>query len=236
MSMKLGLVLVPGLLCDEALWAPQVRALSDLADCWIPESLTENTMEGMAKKVLRDAPFERFALAGLSMGGYVCMQIMRQAPQRVLALALLDTRAVADTPEETQRRNDLVRLAQTARGFQPVTRRMLPLLVHPSRMDDAPLVDVVRAMAERTGVEGFVRQQQAIIGRADSRNVLKQVDVPSLVLCGRDDMLTPLVHHEQMAQTIPGARLVVIEQCGHVSSLERSDEVNEAMRAWLKRI
>ena len=104
------LVLVPGLLCDDTLFAPQVEALSDLAQCWVPGLLCEESMSAMARKVLRDVPFDRFALAGLSMGGYVCMEIMRQAPERVTGLGLLDTRAAVDAPEETRRRHDLVRL------------------------------------------------------------------------------------------------------------------------------
>lgn len=234
--MKPGLVLLPGLLCDAALWKPQMEALSAHAECWIPDSLSEDTIAAMANSVLRDVPFERFALAGLSMGGYVCMQILRQAPHRVQALALLDTRAVSDTPEETRRRHELVRLAQTARGFQPVTRRMLPLLIHPSRLNDVALVELVRGMAERTGVEAFVRQQQAIIGRMDSRSDLVKVRVPTLILCGREDELTPLSHHEEMARLVHGAELVVIDNCGHISSLERPAEVNAAMLRWLRRI
>ena len=234
--MRPGLVLLPGLLCDEALWAPQVSALSDLVDCWIPQSLSEDTIPAMAKHVLRDVPFEHFALAGLSMGGYVCMEIMRQAAHRVRALALLDTRAVADTPEETRRRHELVRLAQTVRGFQPVTRRMLPLLIHPSRLNDIALIEIVRGMAQRTGVDAFVRQQQAIIARPDSHDVLAQVRVPSLILCGREDALTPLVHHEEMARLIPGAELVVIDGCSHLPTLEQADSVNQAMRRWVRRI
>jgi pimeloyl-ACP methyl ester carboxylesterase len=234
--MKPGLVLLPGLLCDGALWAPQVAALSDIAECWIPDSLAQANMPAMAHAVLRDAPFDRFALAGLSMGGYVCMEIMRQAPQRVGAIALLDTRATADTPEETQRRHDLMRLAQTARGFQPVTTRMLPLLIHESRLGDTPLVEVVRGMAQRTGIEAYVRQQQAIISRPDSRADLEQIAVPSLVLCGRQDALTTLSDHEDMARLIPGAELIVVEQCGHLSSLERPDEVNSALRHWIAQL
>jgi len=234
--MKQGLVLLPGLLCDRALWAPQAAALSDVSECWIPQSLSENSMSAMAKAVLRDVPFERFALAGLSMGGYVCMEIMRQAAQRVSGLALLDTRACADTPQETQRRHDLMHLARTARGFQPVTRLMLPLLMHSSRLKDEPLVRIVTDMAERVGVATYVRQQQAIISRPDSRDDLKRVRVPSLVLCGRQDALTTLAQHEEMAALIPGAELVVIDDCGHMSTLERPDEVIAALRAWLGRI
>ena len=234
--MKPGLVLLPGLLCDGALWAPQVAALSDIAECWIPDSLAQASMPAMAHAVLREAPFERFAVAGLSMGGYVCMELMRQVPQRVSAFALLDTRATADTPEETQRRYDLMRLAQTARGFQPVTTRMLPLLIHESRLGDVGLVEAVRGMAQRTGIEAYVRQQQAIISRPDSRADLEQIAVPSLVLCGRQDALTSLSDHEDMARLVPDAELIVVEQCGHLSSLERPDEVNSALRDWMARL
>jgi pimeloyl-ACP methyl ester carboxylesterase len=232
--MKQGLVLVPGLLCDAALFAPQVGALADCADTWIPDLRAQSSLAGMAETILREAPFERFALAGLSMGGYVAMELMRQAPARVERLALLDTRAAPDTPEESERRRELIRLAQTARGFTPVTSRMLPLLVHASRLKDAPLVQVIRDMADRTGIEGFVRQQTAIIARPDSRPGLADIAVPTLVLCGREDAITPLACHEEMAALIPGASLVVVETCGHLSTLEQPAAVNPALRDWLK--
>ncbi len=229
-------MLVPGLLCDDTLFAPQVEALSDLAQCWIPGLLSEESMSAMARKVLRDVPFDRFALAGLSMGGYVCMEIMRQAPERVTGLGLLDTRAAVDVPEETRRRHELVRLAQTARAFQPVTKLMLPLLMHPSRQHDEVLVKAITDMAERVGVEAYVLQQRAIMSRPDSRSDLRRVRVPSIVVCGRQDALTTLAQHEEMAALIPGAELVVIEECGHISSLERPEEVTAALRNWLRRI
>jgi pimeloyl-ACP methyl ester carboxylesterase len=111
---------------------------------------------------------------------------------------------------------------------------MLPLLVHADRIKEAPLVEVIRGMAERVGVDGYVRQQTAIMGRRDSRDDLRLISCPALVLCGRQDLLTPLAMHEELAALIPGARLVVIEHCGHLSTLERPDEVNGALREWLK--
>lgn len=227
-------MLLPGLLCDAALWGPQVEALANVADFWIPDLRTQPTIREMGQSVLDEAPFSTFALAGLSMGGYVAMEMMRRAPGRVARLALLDTRAKPDTPEESERRRELIRLAQTERGFTPVTNRMLPLLVHPSRVKDAPLVKVIRDMAERTGIEGFVRQQTAIIGRPDSRPGLKDINVPTLILCGREDAITPLARHEDMAALIPGSRLEIIEECGHLSTLEQPEEVNRAVRAWLE--
>jgi pimeloyl-ACP methyl ester carboxylesterase len=211
-----------------------VEALANVADFWIPDLRTQPTIREMGQSVLDEAPFSTFALAGLSMGGYVAMEMMRRAPGRVARLALLDTRAKPDTPEESERRRELIRLAQTERGFTPVTNRMLPLLVHPSRVKDAPLVKVIRDMAERTGIEGFVRQQTAIIGRPDSRPGLKDINVPTLILCGREDAITPLARHEDMAALIPGSRLEIIEECGHLSTLEQPEEVNRAVRAWLE--
>jgi pimeloyl-ACP methyl ester carboxylesterase len=230
---KIPLVLLPGLLCDAALWAPQVEALSDLCRVFVADLTRDDTISAMAARVLAEAPTGRFALAGLSMGGYVAMEIMRRAPERVARLALLDTRARLDSQEETERRQELIRIAQQERGFTPVTNRMLPLLVHPDRIKDAPLAEVIRGMAERVGVEGYVRQQTAIMSRADSRSDLGRIACPTLILCGRQDLLTPLAMHEELAALIPGARLVVVEHCGHLSTLERPEEVNAALRAWL---
>ena len=231
--MKQPLVLVPGLLCDATLWAPQVEALSDIADIWIPDLREQDTMYAMAEALLSAVPFEHFALAGLSMGGYVCMEVLRQAPGRLTRLALLDTRATPDSAEETGRRQELMRLAQTERGFTPVTNRMLPLLIHADRLTDARLTQLIRDMAEHVGIQAYMRQQQAIIGRPDSRPVLNTVRAPTLVLCGRQDAITPLSVHEEIAQIVPGAKLVVVEDCGHLSTLEKPAEVNSALRDWL---
>jgi pimeloyl-ACP methyl ester carboxylesterase len=232
--MKTSLVLLPGLLCDAALWEPQLFDLAGIADFFVADFTGQGTIQEMAASVLRDAPWKEFALAGLSMGGYVAQEIVRQAPQRVRKLALLDTRSRAELPEETERRRALMKLAQSGRNFTPVTNRMLPLLVHASRVKDAPLVKVIRQMAERTGIEAYIRQQNAIIARADYGPTLPSISCPTLVLCGRQDRLTPLENSEQMAAAIPAAKLVVVEECGHMSTLERPEEVNRAMRKWLE--
>ena len=233
--MKHPLVLLPGLLCDAALWEPQLFELADIADFFVADLTSQSSIEEMAASVLRDSPWKEFSLAGLSMGGYVAQEIMRQAPQRVTRLALLDTRSHSELPEETERRRQLMKLAETERGFTPVTSRMLPLLLHASRVKDAPLVKVIREMAERTGIEAYIRQQNAIIARPDYRPILPSIACPTLVLCGRQDRLTPLENSEQMAAAIPGAKLAIVEECGHVSTLERPAEVNGALREWLGR-
>ncbi len=235
MTSKTPLVLLPGLLCDAALWEPQLTDLADAADFFVADLTDQQSIEEMAASVLRDSPWKEFALAGLSMGGYVAQEIVRQAPQRVKKLALLDTRSRSELPEETDRRRQLMKLAQSGRNFTPVTNRMLPLMLHESRVKDAPLIKVIREMAERTGIEAYIRQQNAIIARPDYRALLPSIACPTLILCGRQDHLTPLENSEEMARAIPNARLVVVEECGHMSTLERPVEVNRAMRAWLKR-
>ena len=231
--MKPLLVLLPGLLCDRALWAPQIDALSSVCTTWVADLTRDDTMAALAQRVLTEAPAERFAVAGLSMGGYVALEMMRQSPHRITRLALLDTRARPDSPDETERRRTLMRIAESAKSFAPVNKRMLPLLVHPSRLDDAQLLGVVQEMAERIGIDAYLRQQHAIISRADFRTELPAIEVPTLVLCGREDALTPLRLHEEIVAGVRGARLVVVEACGHLATLERPDEVNRALQEWL---
>jgi pimeloyl-ACP methyl ester carboxylesterase len=229
---KHGLVLVPGLLCDALLWKAQIEALGGQIKCWVADHTRSATMAGVAVDVLNDAPFERFALAGLSMGGYIALEIMRQASQRVDRLALLDTSARPDTPEQLEKRRGLISLAKRGR-FIGVTQGLLPLFVHRSRLTDEKLVATVKEMARNIGQHAFTRQEHAIMSRADSRPLLPTIACPTLVLCGRQDAVAPLDRHEEMADGIPGAALVVIEECGHLSTLERPTETSEALRTWL---
>jgi pimeloyl-ACP methyl ester carboxylesterase len=207
---KIPLVFVPGLLCDDRLWRHQVEHLADLADPTIADVTKGATMPEMAHAVLSAAP-ERFALAGLSMGGYAALEIMRGAPERVARLPL-DTSARADTPEQTATRRELIELSRGGR-FHEVPHRLLPNIVHPDRLDDERLRSTVFAMAEAVDPEAFVR--------------------PTLVLCGREDALTPMHLHEEIADLIPDSRLRVIERCGHLSALERPEAVTTALREWL---
>jgi pimeloyl-ACP methyl ester carboxylesterase len=189
-------------------------------------------MAAVARDVLADAPFARFALAGLSMGGYIALEIIRQAPHRVARLALLDTAAGAESREQTRRRMQLIALAEHGK-FLDVSDALLPLLIHPTRLEESALTNVVKSMAKNVGKEAFVRQQRAIMNRADSLGLLATITCPTLVLCGRQDALTPLARHEEIAAGIKGARLEIIENCGHLSTLERPVEVTAALRRWL---
>ena len=227
-----ALVLIPGLLCDERLWRHQAEGLADLADpVLIPDVTGRDSVEGMARDILEASP-ERFALAGLSMGGYVALEIMRQAPQRVEALALLDTSARPDTPEQTKARLALIEMARDGR-FDEAWRTLLPKIVHPDRVEDPEIRSAVEGMARSVGPEAFERQERAIIGRPDSRGDLSDISCPTLVLCGREDALTPPSLHEELADGIPGATFRLVDRSGHLSTLERPEEVTHAMREWL---
>jgi pimeloyl-ACP methyl ester carboxylesterase len=231
MNNRTPLLLLPGLLCDAALWDHQIRFLADLADIRVADLSQANSMTTMAAAALSAAP-QRFALAGLSMGGYVSLEIMRQAPERVIKLALLDTGPRADTPEQTQRRRALMELAGSGR-FEEIPARLRPLWVHQDRQADEELIQVITDMAKRVGAQGFLREQEAIMGRPDSRPGLPRISCPTLVLCGREDASTPLELSIEMASLIPNARLSVIEQCGHMSTMERPHAVTAMLRDWL---
>ncbi|MEO8103604.1 MAG: alpha/beta hydrolase [Betaproteobacteria bacterium] len=230
---KLNLLLLPGLLNDARLYQFQVEDLSDLAQSTVGDLTVADTVPELAADVLAHAP-QQFALAGLSMGGYVALEIMRQAPERVLGLALLDTSARADTPEATANRRKLMEQAEV--NFQIVLDTLMPKMVHPSRMTYNSIVDTIYSMGHRVGKEVFLRQQRAIMSRIDSRPSLPKINCPTLVLCGREDVITPVDVHEEMVAAIPGAQLIIIEECAHLSAMGQPKQVSEAMRVWLRGI
>jgi pimeloyl-ACP methyl ester carboxylesterase len=233
MPQNIPLVFLSGLLCDEALWQHQLKALKDMADCHVMDTTIHNRVEALAKDVLASAPAQ-FALAALSMGGYVAFEIMRQAPQRALKLCLIDTSARPDTPEQLRRRELLIAMSREGK-FKGVTPRLLPMLIHPDRMDDKELTDIIMTMAERVGRDAFVRQQTAILKRPDSRPLLKSIKCPVQVIGGCQDALTPPEIVREIADGIKGAKLDLIDNCGHLAPLERPEEVNALMKKWLKR-
>ncbi len=225
------LVLLPGLLNTRRVYDHQVEALADIADCTIPELWHHDTMAEMAEATLALAP-PTFALCGFSMGGYVAFEIFRRAPQRVERIALMDTQAGPDTPETAARRRGFIEQTRIGR-FHGVHPTLLPQLVHPSRVSDPAVTQPLLDMATEVGGDGFVREQQAILGRADSRPLLVEIEVPAVVIVGRQDLVTPPSRAEEIATDIANARLVVIEECGHMAPLEQPAEVSAALRRWL---
>jgi pimeloyl-ACP methyl ester carboxylesterase len=225
------LVLLPGLLNTRRVYAAQIAALADAADIVVPELTAYDSMTAMAEAVLAAAP-DRFALGGFSMGGYVAFEVLRRAPQRVERLALIDTQAGPDTPEATARRRGFIEQTKIGR-FHGVQPSLLPSLVHPSRLQDTDVIQPILDMGREIGPEGFVREQKAIMSRPDSRPMLAGIYMPTLVICGRQDLAIPLPRAEEMATTIPDARLAVLEVCGHMAPLERPAEVSAALRRWL---
>lgn len=227
-----ALVLVPGLLCDDDLYAAQASALADVADVVVPDIRAAGSIEQMARAVLDAAP-ERFALAGLSLGGYVVLEVLRQARSRITRVALLDTSARPESPEQTARRRALLALVDD-RGLDAGLEALWPSEVAPRRVTDAGLHDRFLAMGRRSGPDVLVRQVRAIMARPDSRPHLPGLDLPLLVVCGRQDAITPLDGHQEMARLAPGARLVVLDDCGHLSTWEQPDAVTAELRRWLR--
>ena len=228
--MRQDLILLPGLICDARLFRAQVEALADVAVAFVPH-LDAPSVGEMAEAVLGAVP-GTFALAGLSMGGYVAQEIMRRAPDRVTRLALISTTARPDTAEQSAMRRDLIELAKSRRYAQ-VMPRLLPKLISAGRREDADLKRVVIEMADAVGPEAFVHQQAAIISRPDGRGDLARISVPTAVICGDADELTPKDRHEEMAAAIPNAKLVVVPGSGHLATLEAPDALSAALRDWL---
>ncbi|WBV42588.1 alpha/beta fold hydrolase [Pseudoroseomonas cervicalis] len=226
------LLLLPGLLCDARLWRDAVAGLHAQAACQVADLTQDDTLRGMALRALEQAP-PRFALAGLSMGGYVAFEILRLAPQRVTHLALFDTSARPDSVEAARRRRGLMALSRSGQ-FRGVTPRLLPSLLHPDAVD-GPLGHEVRAMADRVGHDAFLRQQMAILHRPDSRPLLPGIAVPTLVAVGEEDTLTPPQLAEEMAALIPGAVLARIPRSGHLPTMEQPEACAGLLRAWLAR-
>jgi pimeloyl-ACP methyl ester carboxylesterase len=221
-------LLIPGLLCSARLYAEQIPELWRFGPVTVADHTGGESIAEVAERILADAP-PRFALAGLSMGGYIAFEIVRRAPERIERLALLDTMARADPPDHSERRRRLIALTRDGR-FDDVADLVLPLLFY--RQTPA-LRDLNRLMAQEVGPDAFVRQQTAIIARPDSRPVLAGIRCPTLVLVGDHDQVTPPELSEEMAAAIPGARLMVVPDCGHGSTLEQPRQVTRALVEWM---
>jgi pimeloyl-ACP methyl ester carboxylesterase len=231
MAKSLPIVLVPGLNCSPRLYAAQLAALWRFGPVTVADHTRDDTMASIARRILDAAP-PRFALAGLSMGGYIALEIMRQAADRVTRLALLDTGSRADTPEATAKRHTNIARAQAGQ-FEDVIGPQFPLYVHPSRAGDAALKAEYLAMCHEVGPQAYVRQQRAIMARLDQRPLLATIRCPTLVLVGAQDEATPPALSDEMAGAILGARLVQVAECGHLSTMERPEAVTKELVAWM---
>ncbi len=223
------LILLPGFLCDEELWRDQVTGLADVAHCRVADLTRGETIEDLARNVLHEAR-PTFALAGFSFGGYVAQEIARQAPERIERLALLDTSIRADPPERAAMRQSLTEAARLPGAFQGITDRMLPTFIDPARLSDNELVGRIKAMVKRLGRDVFLRQNA--IPRRDGEAVMRSLTCPVLVVCGENDMLTPLSEHRELACMIE-AQMCVIPGSGHMTPMEKPEAVTAALRAWL---
>ena len=231
MPTSLPILLIPGLASSARVYTPQMPALWRIAPVVVANHVRDDSMAAIATRILAEAP-PRFALAGHSMGGYIAFEIMRQAPERVERLALINTQARPDTPEGTANRR-LQMAAADSGNYAKAMDAFYAMLVHPMRRDDDALKAEMRAMFADVAPAEFIRQQTAIIGRVDSRPTLATIRCPTLVLTGDQDLLLP--HHlsEEMAQGIAGATLVTIPECGHMPQFERPAATTQALVAWL---
>ena len=232
MADPLPLILVPGLLCSARLYAPQLPALWPFGSVTVADHRRDDSVEGVARRILDAAP-ERFALAGLSYGGYVALAVIRAAPERVARLALLDTQARPDSDEAKVGRRKLTAMAEEGK-LNDVIDLLTPKFLSAAHQNDPRLRQIVRDMARDTGVDGFVKQQRAIMSRPDSRPLLASIECPTLVLVGDSDTLTPPDLAKELADGIPGAKLAIIPDCGHLSTIEQPDAVNTALIDWLR--
>lgn len=231
--------LLPGLLCDETMWQPQITGLSHLARL---EAVTYpgcRSLSAMAETVLAQAP-RHFAVAGHSMGGRVAMQVLielekRGETERLTGIALLDTAAGGPAPNEAAKRRPLVDMAQTE-GMQALVEHWLPPMVHPDRLEDSTLMTLLADMIRRRTPAQFEAQVEALLTRPDARPVLARIACPAMVLCGREDAWRTVEEHEAMAGLIPGARFEVVDHCGHMATVERPEAVNAAMARWIERL
>lgn len=230
MAGKQKLVLVPGLVCDAAVWGYQVAHLAEIAEISVPAVADGKTMAEMARIALAGAP-PSFALAGFSMGGYVALEMLRQAPDRITRLALLDTSARGDSTKKAEWRRNVI--ATCERGdYEAVIEGMMPVLLHADRQSGV-LPAFVRTMAARVGADVYLLRQYAIATRQDSRDLLRAFARPVRAICGRQDGMSTIEEHEEIAALAPRGRFSLIEDCGHMTILEQPQAATTLLRDWL---
>jgi pimeloyl-ACP methyl ester carboxylesterase len=232
MDNMVPILLVPGLGGSPRIYAPVAPALWRFGPVTVANHIRDDNMGAIARRILAEAP-PRFALAGHSMGGYIAFEIVRQVPERVARLALINTQARPDTPEATARRRGQITRVQSG-DYHGVLNELFPGFVHSSRRGDAALRQLVHDMGDDIGAEAFVRQQTAVIGRPDSRPTLAAIRCPTLVLTGDEDNTIPNSLSAEMAGGIHGAKLTVLPQCGHLPQVEQPQAAADALVEWLR--
>jgi pimeloyl-ACP methyl ester carboxylesterase len=236
---KKPLLLVPGLLCDDALWASQTAALADVADVRIANHREVGSLGTLAELIIAQAP-PRFAIAGHSMGGRIALEVARRVPERLLGLAILDTGYEPLEPgqageRETAGRHKMLALARRE-GMRAMARVWVQGMVYPPRLNDPELIDPILDMFERRTPDSYALQIKALLNRPDAGVVLTGIQCQTLVLCGREDVWAPPSRHEVMAKMLQHSTLEIIPECGHMSPMERPRAVSEAFRRWLAAI
>jgi pimeloyl-ACP methyl ester carboxylesterase len=238
-GVKKSLLLVPGLLCDDAVWASQAAALADISAVRVANNGATDSLGALAESIIAHAP-PRFALAGHSMGGRIALEVARRVPERLIGLALLDTGYEALAPGEPGEREAVGRHALLAmarrEGMRAMARTWVQGMVYPPRLTDVELVEPILDMFERRTPDLFALQIKALLARPDATPVLRTLQCPTLVLCGREDAWAAPSRHDVMARMIRHSTLEIIPDCGHMSTLERPQAVNQALRRWLESI
>ncbi|WP_408008290.1 alpha/beta fold hydrolase [Pseudalkalibacillus sp. A8] len=228
---KEPLLLLPGTLCDDRLWDHQLKNLADFSEVTVGDLTKDESIAGMAKSILNNAP-EQFALAGLSLGGIVAMEVIRQEPERITKLALLDSNPYGPKPEQLKIWDNFITMIEGERFSEITKKHLLPNLIHPDRLNDKELTSVITDMSDQIGPHAYKRQLMAVKTRTDARDRLKDIQCPTLLLVGRDDCICPVELHEEMLDLIPNSQLVVVDHCGHLSSMERPEAVTHALQEW----
>ncbi len=229
-------VLLPGLLCDSTVWVSQRNAMPD-ADCFVPDYGLLSSIPAMARRVLNEVQGSRLRVVGHSMGGRVALEMARLAPQRIERIALLDSGVTARPDDaagqaEERQRLELVQLARTE-GMREMGRRWARGMVHPAHLD-SPVFEAILQMIERKTLAAYEAQITALLARPDARSVLESLRCPTMLLCGRQDEWSPLARHQQMHAALPGSTLVVVEDAGHMTTMEQPGAVNAALRQWME--
>ena len=227
-----SLLFLPGLLENADVFGAQVESLRGIASCAVADLTVEDSIAAMATAALRRATPGKLCIAGHSMGGYVALEMLRQSPERIERLALVCTNARPDAPESTENRKRLMALA--GKDFPAVVRSLMPKLLLEAHMRDATMTGAIERMASALGVEAFMRQERAIIGRIDSRPHLASIRCPTLVVAARHDAIMPMALLEELAGAIAGARLAIVEDSGHVPMIERPAAVASHLLEWLR--